>query len=130
MGSEIRVMVRATEIYICKDWQSLEEAELEYSSQIEDRKQAQIDAQELCGRNRRIRKIAYYSVAENGSFRRLLTYENPTFVPPHVETRLTPMAPQITAARMRSKRQEASLWSRIVGLFAAEQRTLRLGNRY
>lgn len=123
-------MVRATEIYICKDWQSLEEAELEFSSQIEDRKQAQIDAQELCGRDRRIRKIAYYSVTENESFRRLLTYENPTFVPPQIEPRPTPVTPQITAARMRSRRQDGSLWSRLVGLFVAEQRALRLGDRY
>ncbi len=124
------MMVGATEIYICKDWQTLEQAELEYSSQIEDRQQAEIDAQELCGRNPRIRKITYYSVKENGSFRRLLTYENSAFVPPRFEPRLTPLAPQITAARMRSRRQEATLWSRVVGLFVEERRSLRLSDRY
>lgn len=126
----MRATVGATEIYICKDWQTLEQAELEYSSQIEDREQAEIDAQELCGRDPRIRKIAYYSVKENGSFRRLFTYENPTFNPPHVDRRLTQVAPQITAARIRSRRQEASLWSRFIGLFIEEQNSLRLGTRY
>ncbi len=126
----MRAMVRATEIYTCKDWQTLEQAELEYSSQIEDREQAEIDAQEMCGRDPRIRKVAYYSVKENGSFRRLLTYENPAFVPPQIDHRLTPATPQITAARLRSRRQEASLWSRFIGLFIEEQRLLRLGDHY
>ncbi len=126
----MRAMVGATEIYICKDWQTLEQAELEYSSQIEDREQAEIDAQEMCGRDPRIRKVAYYSVKENGSFRRLLTYENPAFVPPQIDHRLTPATPQITAARLRSRRQEASLWSRFIGLFIEEQNSLRMGTRY
>ena len=126
----MRAIVGATEIYICKNWQTLEEAEIEYSGQIEDREQARIDAEEMCGRDPRIRKVAYYSVTESGTYRRLLTYENPAFVPPPIDHRPTPAAPRITAVRMRTRRQEASLWSRLVGLFVEEQNTLRLGDRY
>lgn len=116
-GKATGIMAGATEIYICTDWQRLEEAALEYSNQIENSTQAKADAEQICLLNPKVRKIAYYAVSENGSCSRMYTYENPHFVPVPIVRSPRASLPQISLARARTRRQEASLWSRIMGLF-------------
>lgn len=66
----------ATEIYICKEGQSLKQGKIEYG-EIDSKDEAQSDAVARCKRDRSIAKIAYYSVNENGDFRIFFTYNNP-----------------------------------------------------
>ncbi len=117
-----------TEIYICKNWQSLEEAEIEYSDQIENRKQAEEDAEEMCGLEPRIRKIAYYAVSDKGAYRRIFTFENPAFIPEPGNRKPKATPPRITEARLMSKRQDASMWSRFMGIFMEQDRPQRIGD--
>ncbi len=113
------------EIYICKDWQSLEEAEIEYSDQIENRKQAEEDAEEMCRLEPRIRKIAYYAVSDKGAYRRIFTFENHAFIPTPGKSRPKATPPRITEARLLAKRQDASIWSRVMGIFLESNRPRR-----
>lgn len=118
-------MAGAMEVYICRNWQPLEEAEIEFSRHIETREHAKLDAEEVCRQDPKVRKVAYYSITESGSWRLVFAYENPEFYPDREICRPKQVPPRITAARMRSKRQEASLWSRFVGIFVATRHSLR-----
>lgn len=69
-------MPGATEIYICKPGQEIEDGRVEYSS-IETRAEAEADAARRVRTDPTIAKIAYYSVRENGGFRSLYRYDNP-----------------------------------------------------
>lgn len=124
-----KAMAGATEIYICKEDERLEDSSLEYSNMIHDREEAEADARALCRHDPRIRKIAYYAVSEKGPFRRLLTFENPNFVPK--PSKQTPVAPKadLTAERLRRKREEASLWTRVVNIFSEDDLRLEPDDR-
>jgi hypothetical protein len=70
-------MSDVVEIYSARGDESIREGALDYSSTIVTKGQAEADAVDRCKRDRTIRKVAYYLVRDDGSFRTLLSYENP-----------------------------------------------------
>ena len=66
-----------TEIYSCKDGQSLKEGKLDYDASITTKDQAQSDALRRCQRDPSLKKIAYYKVSPDGEFRVFYSYTNP-----------------------------------------------------
>ncbi|MDP6390949.1 MAG: hypothetical protein QF654_13720 [Alphaproteobacteria bacterium] len=65
------------EIYMCKAGQQLTDGELVHSDSIENRADAEADAQERCGKDPTLAKVAYYKISEEGEFRIFYTYTNP-----------------------------------------------------
>lgn len=70
-----------TEIYSCKDGQSLKEGKLDYDASITTKEAAQSDALRRCQRDATIKKIAYYKVSPDGDFRVFHSYTNPNCKP-------------------------------------------------
>jgi len=70
-----------TEIYSCKDGQSLKEGKLDYDASITTKEQAQSDALRRCQRDPTLKKIAYYKVSPDGEFRVFYSYTNPNCKP-------------------------------------------------
>ena len=70
-----------TEIYSCKEGQKLKDGKLDLSHDITSKEQAQGDAKRRCKFDPSIKKIAYYSVTEDGRFRNFFTYTNPVTTP-------------------------------------------------
>lgn len=70
-------MSDVTEIYSARGDQSIRDGALDYSHTITTKHDADADAQVRCKRDRTIRKVAYYVVRDDGSFRTLFSYENP-----------------------------------------------------
>ncbi len=70
-------MAEITEIYSVRGEENIRDGALEYSESISSRNVAEADAQMRCSRDPGIRKVAYYRVREDGSFRTLFTYDNP-----------------------------------------------------
>ena len=70
-----------TEIYSCKDGQSLKQGKLDYDSSITTKDQAQSDALRRCQRDPTLKKIAYYKVSDDGEFRVFYSYTNPNSKP-------------------------------------------------
>ena len=70
-----------TEIYSCKDGQSLKEGKLDYDASITTKEQAQSDALRRCQRDSSLKKIAYYKVSPDGEFRVFYSYANPNCKP-------------------------------------------------
>lgn len=70
-------MSDVVEIYSARGDQSIREGALDYSHTIHTKSEAQTDAQARCKRDRTIRKVAYYVVRDDGSFKTLFSYENP-----------------------------------------------------
>lgn len=70
-----------TEIYSCKDGQSLKEGKLDYDSSITTKEQAQSDALRRCQRDPTLKKVAYYKVSPDGDFRVFYSYTNPDCKP-------------------------------------------------
>ena len=66
-----------TEIYLCREGQALKTGRVEYSDTIQTRAEAEIDARDQCRRDPTIARVAYYAVAEDGSFRSIYSYHNP-----------------------------------------------------
>ncbi len=105
-----------TEIYISKFGERLEDGALQTTEDIQNRDQAERDAQEMCQRDPTIDKIAYYSVRDDGNNRHLLTYTNPSNPRRNrpVESDDTDDAP----AGIRLKQPATpSLWRRFLSLF-------------
>ena len=67
----------AIEIYLCKPGQDLKQGRVEYSDSIENRADAEHDAEMRCLRDKTLAKIAYYKVNAEGDFKVLYTYNNP-----------------------------------------------------
>ena len=67
-------MSDVTEIYICKDGQKLKDGKLEYSSQVENKEQAEADARRRCSQDT---TIANYKVSPEDKFTNFFTYDNP-----------------------------------------------------
>ncbi len=63
-----------TEIYSCKDGQKLKEGKLDLSHDITCKEQAEGDARRRCKLDPSVRRIAYYSVTEDGRFRNFYTH--------------------------------------------------------
>lgn len=70
-------MSDVVEIYSARGDESIRDGALDYSSTITTKGQAQTDAVDRCKRDRTIRKVAYYVVRDDGSFKTLFSYENP-----------------------------------------------------
>lgn len=70
-----------TEIYSCKDGQSLKQGKLDYDASITTKEQAQSDALRRCQRDPSLKKIAYYKVSTDGEFRVFYSYTNPNSKP-------------------------------------------------
>ena len=70
-----------TEIYSCKDGQSLKEGKLDYDSSVTTKEDAQSDALRRCQRDQTLKKIAYYKVSPDGEFRVFYSYTNPNCKP-------------------------------------------------
>jgi hypothetical protein len=65
-----------TEIYSCKEGQSLKEGKLDYDASITTKDEAQSDALRRCQRDPSLKKIAYYKVSPDGEFRVFYSYTN------------------------------------------------------
>ncbi len=109
-------MSGVTEIYISKLGERLEDGALQTTQDIRNRDQAERDAQEMCRRDPKIDKIAYYAVHDDGHNRHLLTYTNLSNPrrnrrQPSHDTDDTP-----SAIRLR-KPATPSLWRRLLDLF-------------
>jgi hypothetical protein len=70
-----------TEIYSCKDGQSLKQGKLDYDASITTKDQAASDALRRCQRDPSLKKIAYYKVSEDGEFRVFYSYTNANVKP-------------------------------------------------
>ena len=77
LAEEKAEMSEVVEIYSARGDESIRDGALDYSSTIKTRGQAEADAVDRCRRDRTIRKVAYYIVRDDGSFRTLFTYDNP-----------------------------------------------------
>ena len=105
-----------TEIYISKFGERLEDGALQTTEDIQNRDQAERDAQEMCRRDPTIDKIAYYSVRDDGNNRHLLTYTNPSN--PLRNRAMPPDDTDDARAGIRLKQPATpSLWRRILSLF-------------
>ncbi|MBF0095653.1 MAG: hypothetical protein HQL34_14045 [Alphaproteobacteria bacterium] len=70
-----------TEVYSCKDGQALREGKLDYAAHITTKEEAQADAARRCQKDPSLKRIAYYSVSEDGKFRNFYTHNNTNAAP-------------------------------------------------
>jgi hypothetical protein len=70
-------MSDVVEIYSAHGDQAIRDGALDYSHTITTKGQAEANAQVRCVRDRTIRKVAYYIVRDDGSFKSLFGYDNP-----------------------------------------------------
>ncbi|MHA1598962.1 MAG: hypothetical protein ACTSV1_09590 [Alphaproteobacteria bacterium] len=73
-------MSGTVEIYLCRAGQSLKQGRVEYSDSISTREDAKADAEGRCSFNKRLAKIAYYAVDDEGGFRVIYTHNNPNAI--------------------------------------------------
>lgn len=106
-----------TEIYICKDGQSLNEGKLEISHSVETRDDAESDAIQRCRFDPSVAKIGYYAMSDDGSFRNFYTYRNPNPAAQRRKSAVLGTPPPDRAKRRKAARPPPSLWRRIVGFF-------------
>lgn len=95
-------MTDTTEIYICRNGDSIRDGNLYYSHEIGTRRQAEKDAYELCMRDHSINRVAYYKVDETGRSRLMMAYAAPDRY--LVEDKPTALALGLTKPRLRVKR--------------------------
>ena len=111
-------MSDVTEIYICKDGQKLKDGKLEYSSQVENKEQAEAeaDARRRCSQDTTIARIAYYKVSPEDKFTNFFTYDNPEAA----RQKRTSAAASARAARARARKTRnvnKSIWARLRAVF-------------
>lgn len=70
-------MAEITEIYSVRGEESIRDGALDYSESIATRTAAESDAPARCAKDPTIRKVVYYRVRDDGSFRTLFSYDNP-----------------------------------------------------
>lgn len=70
-------MSDVVEIYSARGDQSIRDGAMDYSNTITTKGQAKADAVDRCSRDRTVRKVAYYIVRDDGSFKTLFAYDNP-----------------------------------------------------
>ncbi|MFN3077085.1 MAG: hypothetical protein ABT940_09445 [Alphaproteobacteria bacterium] len=106
----------ATEIYSCKDGQGLREGKLDYSSEVNTKEEAEVDAQRRCQKDPTIKRVAYYAVSEDGRFKNFFTYNNANARP----AGKSPPRPGGQPARRPGKIPPAprpkTLWERILAV--------------
>jgi hypothetical protein len=118
-------MSSVTEIYVCKLQQELKKGKLFTSGDIHDRRDAEMDAKERCSEDDTIAKIGYYALADDGSFKSILIYENPDVdlnSAPSGSTRedLISSATEAHAQAKLHPKPRHSLFSRVVTFFTVE----------
>ena len=72
-------MSDTVEIYICKEGQALQQRQVAYADDIDNKMHAEKDAIERCRGKAWIQKLAYYKINGEGDFRIIFTYTNPDF---------------------------------------------------
>ena len=70
-------MSDVVEIYTVRGEESIRDGALDISYSIETKTEAKSDAISRCNSDRTIRKVAYYIVRDDGSFKTLFAYDNP-----------------------------------------------------
>lgn len=70
-------MSEVVEIYTARGDESIRDGQLDISYTIETKTEAKSDAISRCNSDRTIRKVAYYVVRDDGSFKTLFAYDNP-----------------------------------------------------
>ncbi|MBI5164100.1 MAG: hypothetical protein HY985_09385 [Magnetospirillum sp.] len=98
-----------TEIYSCRDGQDLKQGKLDYSSDIDTREQADIDAKRRCQRDPTLKKVAYYKVSDSGDFRVFFSYTNP-----HCKPTAPGPAAKATVARRKVPAKKVGWWKRML----------------
>lgn len=68
-----------TEVYSCTQGQSVDDGAMEIRRDIDTRDQARSDAAEKCELNKKLEKVLYYVMNDEGDRKHLFTYENPYF---------------------------------------------------
>lgn len=69
-------MSEVVEIYTARGDESIRDGTLDISHAITSKAEAKSDAMARCNRDRTIRKVAYYIVRDDGSFKTLFAYDN------------------------------------------------------
>ncbi len=59
-------MAGTTEIYICKRGQAIKQGRLEISHDINTKQDAQADARRKCDMDKRVHKVFYYKITDEG----------------------------------------------------------------
>ncbi len=67
----------AVEIYMCKEGQQLKDGKLEISHDINSKRDAEVDARERCKYDKKLFKVTYYRVDDEGNHRVMYSYTNP-----------------------------------------------------
>jgi len=70
-------MSEVVEIYTARGEESIRDGDLDISYTITSKYEAKSDAISRCKYDRTIRKVAYYTVKDDGSFKTLFAYDNP-----------------------------------------------------
>lgn len=89
------------EIYSARGDEAIRDGALDYSHTITTKGQAEADARDRCARDRTIRKVAYYIVRDDGSFKTLFGYDNPD--PVNLTSTRLPSRKADPLPRMRGK---------------------------
>ncbi len=71
--------METTEIYICKEGQSIKNGRMVMSHDIENKADAETDAKERCQYDKKAYKLIYYRVTLEGDFKLIFTYTNPYY---------------------------------------------------
>lgn len=100
-----------TEIYICRDGQSLKEGRVEYSEHVDTKDAAKSDAEQRCRNNTWIKKIVYYQVNDNGDFRIFYSHTNPNCQPTKPVTAAAEGTRKKT--RTRKKQKPKTIWQKV-----------------
>ncbi len=98
-----------TEIYSCKEGQSLKQGKLDYSSDITTKEQAEGDAKRRCQRDPSLKKIVYYQVSPDGEFRSFYSYVNPRAAAAAAKA----AGPARKATTRKKPAPKPTLWGRI-----------------
>lgn len=94
-------MSDVVEIYSARGDESIRDGALDYSHTIHTKGEAETDARDRCKRDRTIRKVAYYVVRDDGSFKTLFSFENPD--PLHMTSSRLPSRKADPLPRMAGK---------------------------
>ena len=90
-----------TEVYSCKEGQSLKQGKLDYAAHITTKEEAEADAKRRCQRDPSLKKIAYYKVSPDGEFRVFYSYVNPNCKP---APKLDPGKPAVKTVKKPAKK--------------------------
>ena len=111
-------MPEITEIYSVRGEESIRDGALDYSEAIATRTDAESDAPARCAQDPTIRKIVYYRVRDDGSFRTLFSYENPN--PGRGSARrprrqMADVLPRGNGPRTPAEKKKPGLFDRLLG---------------